>query len=69
MKRILNGIKAYLSDWKNWAVHGVIGIILLLFLLFAPLSPYIRIGVLVCVVAFNVIRMKYFDSTEKFKNS
>ena len=60
MNRIFNGIKAYLSDWKNWLVHSVVGVILLLFLLFAPLSPYIRLAVLGAVVVFNVFRMKYF---------
>lgn len=60
MNRIFDGIKAYLSDWKNWLVHSVVGVILLLFLLFAPLSPYIRLAVLGAVVVFNVFRMKYF---------
>lgn len=60
MNRIFTGIKAYLSDWKNWLVHSVVGVILLLFLLFAPLDPYIRLTVLGAVVVFNVFRMKYF---------
>lgn len=59
--RLLKGIKDYLSDWKNWAVHGAVGVILLLFLLFAPLDPYIRLAIIGCVVAFNVFRMKYLD--------
>ncbi len=68
MKRLLSGIKAYLSDWKNWAVHGIVGVILLLFLLFAPLDIYVRLGVLACVVLFNVFRMKYLDSSKKESN-
>jgi len=64
MMRILNGIKAYLSDWKNWAVHSVVGVILLLFLLFAPLDPYTRIAVLGGVVVFNILRMKFLDKSK-----
>ncbi|MDI6724309.1 MAG: hypothetical protein QMD61_06645 [Methanobacterium sp.] len=64
MMRILNGIKAYLLDWKNWAVHSVVGVILLLFLLFAPLDPYVRIAVLGCVVVFNILRMKFLDKSK-----
>lgn len=60
MNRIFKGIKAYLSDWKNWLVHSIVGVILLLFLLFAPLDPYIRLAVLGGVIVFNVFRMKYF---------
>jgi len=61
MMNLLKGIKTYLSDWKNWAVHSAVGVVLLLFLLFAPLDPYVRIAVLGCVVVFNVFRMKYLD--------
>lgn len=59
MNRVFNGLKAYLTDWKNLLTHTLIGIFLLWFALFAPISPYIRVGVLIAVVAFNVIRMKY----------
>jgi hypothetical protein len=59
MNRVFNGLKAYLTDWKNLLTHSVIGIFLLWFAVFAPISPYIRIGVLAAVVTFNVIRMKY----------
>mgnify|MGYP007099442848 CR=1 FL=1 len=65
MTRLLWGIKAYFSDWENWVVHCVVGVILLLFLLSAPLDPVVRIAVLLCVVAFNIIRMKYFDKSKK----
>lgn len=59
MNRVFNGLKTYLTDWKNLLTHTLIGIFLLWFTLFAPISPYIRLGVLTAVVVFNVIRMKY----------
>lgn len=61
MNRIFTGIKAYLSDWKNWLVHSIVGVVLLLFLLFAPLDSYVRLAVLGIVIVFNIFRMKYFD--------
>jgi hypothetical protein len=51
----------YLKEPKNWLVHALVGIVLLYFLLFAPLNPLIRVSIILCVVALNVIRMKYFD--------
>ena len=51
----------YLKEPKNWLVHALVGVVLLYFLLFAPLNPLIRIGIILCVITLNVIRMKYFD--------
>ncbi|MGZ7107462.1 MAG: hypothetical protein ACXVHS_08030 [Methanobacterium sp.] len=65
MKRLLIGIKDYLSDWKNWVLHGLVGVILLIFVLFAPLNVYVRLAILGCVIAFNVFRMKYLDSSSQ----
>jgi hypothetical protein len=59
MNRILEGIKAYLTDWKNLLTHTVVGISILLIALFAPVSPYMRLGFVLVVVGFNVVRMRY----------
>ena len=59
MNKIFNGIKAYLSDWKNLLMHSIVGISIVIIALFAPISPYLRLGFVVVVVGFNVLRMKY----------
>lgn len=59
-KKVFNGLKTYLTDWKNLLTHGIVGVILLLFMLFAPIHPIYRIIILILVIIFNVIRMKYF---------
>ncbi len=51
----------YLKEPKNWLVHAIVGFILLYFMLFAPLDPLIRIGIIVCVITLNIVRMKVFD--------
>jgi hypothetical protein len=58
MSKIVNGIKNYLSDWKNWVVHGLVGTSMLFVTLFAPVSPYVRLGLVAAVVGFNVVRMR-----------
>jgi hypothetical protein len=57
--RILAGIKTYLTDWKNLLVHSIVGILIVIIALFAPISPYLRIGFVIIVIGFNVLRMKY----------
>ena len=59
MKRIFNGIKTYLTDWKNLLMHSIVGILIVIIALFAPVSPYLRLGFVVIVIGFNVIRMRY----------
>lgn len=58
--KIFEGLKKYLTDWKNLLAHTIVGVILLLIAIFAPVPWAIRVLFLVLVVAFNVIRMKYF---------
>ncbi|NPV02745.1 MAG: hypothetical protein HPY53_15335 [Brevinematales bacterium] len=57
MEKFLNGITAYLKDWKNWLVHGIIGVAILLAAVFLPVTPLFRILFLAAVAAFNIIRM------------
>ena len=58
--KILNALKIYLTDWKNLLTHGIVGVILIYCLLFAPVAWYWRVILLVLVIAFNVVRMKFF---------
>jgi hypothetical protein len=62
MNRIMNGIKAYLTDWKNLLIHSIVGVIILVIALFAPVSPYLRLAFVLVVVGFNVMRMRYLSN-------
>ena len=55
--KALRGVVAYLSDWRNWLVHGLVGIALLLIAIFAPIEWWIKIIILIIVIVFNCIRM------------
>lgn len=59
MKKIVKGIKNYLTDWKNLLTHTLVGITILLIALYAPVSPYIRLGFVLLAVGFNLFRMEY----------
>ena len=57
--KIFDALKTYLTDWKNLLTHGIVGVILLYCLLFAPITWYWIVTLLIIVIAFNVVRMKY----------
>lgn len=37
--KILGGIKAYLTDWKNLLTHTLVGVMILAIAVYAPVSP------------------------------
>lgn len=57
--KIADVLKMYLTDWKNLLTHGIVGVILLYCLLFAPIAWYWRVLILIFVIAFKVVRMRY----------
>jgi len=58
MIKIGKAILTYLTDWKNILAHSVLGTMSLAVMLFLPVSIFMRIGLVVLVVIFNVFRMK-----------
>ncbi len=56
MDKVVHALMEYLKDWKNLLVHGAIGIGLVVLALFLPVHPLLRLGILVLVVAFNILR-------------
>lgn len=64
MGKIINGIKAYVTDWKNLAVHAIVGIILAYCMFFAPLVWWVRMIIVLLVIGLNTLRMKLTDKEE-----
>lgn len=63
--KVISGVVAYLSDWRNWLVHGLVGVGLLLLAIFAPVEWWIKILVLVAVIFFNCFRMSFSKKHKK----
>lgn len=57
--KILKAIWTYLKDWKNLLTHGLIGVVIVVVALVIPVAPIYRVGILVLVVGFNLIRMNH----------
>ena len=60
--KIFDALKTYLTDWKNLLTHAIVGLVLLYCLLLAPVAWYWRVILLILVIAFNVIRMRYSNN-------
>lgn len=58
MKKIATAILNYLKDWKNLLFHAITGVLILIVAIYLPVSIYIRIGILILVVFFNIFRKK-----------
>lgn len=65
MKKVFSAVIKYLSDWKNWLVHGLVGVALLVAIIWIPIDWWIKIVVLVCVVALNSVRMVISNKKKK----
>ena len=49
----------YLKDWRNWLSHTIIGLLILAIAFYLPVLPIYRIIILLIVVTFNILRMRY----------
>jgi uncharacterized membrane protein YfcA len=58
LSAIGHGLKAYLTDWRNLLAHALFGVVLLVVAIWAPIDPWIKMGLILCLVAFNVWRMR-----------
>ena len=55
--RLLRGLAAYLSDWKNLLSHALVGVALVVLPLVLPLPLIGRLGVFVAIICLNLVRM------------
>ena len=57
-RKIGRGLKAYLCDWRNLLGHGLIGVVFLVVAIWAPINIWIKVAIIVCLICFNIIRMR-----------
>lgn len=63
-KNPLELIWLYLKDWKNLLAHTLVGLAILSVGLFLPVKPVYRIIILVVIIVFNVLRMRWSKKKE-----
>ena len=59
IKKILNSIKVYLTDWRNLLGHALLGIVFLLVAIWAPINIWLKLIIIALLVTFNILRMQF----------
>lgn len=67
IKKVLNGLKDYLTDWKNLLGHALLGVGLLVIAIWAPIVWWIKVIIFVCLVTVNIFRMKRKKLNSNYK--
>ena len=57
-KSVWNALKAYLTDWRNLLGHALLGVVFVVIAVWAPVNLWIKLAVIACLIAFNVLRMR-----------
>ncbi len=58
IKRIWEGLKCYVKDWRNLLGHALLGIVFLVLALWVPINIWVKLVIIACLVAFNIFRMR-----------
>jgi len=55
---IFRGLKAYLCNWRNLLGHALLGAAFLAAAIWVPIPLWIKLIIIACLIAFNIIRMR-----------
>lgn len=58
LTRLGRGLKAYPTDWKNLLGHALLGVLFVAVAVFTPIPVWLKLVIVVCLVALNVLRMR-----------
>ncbi len=56
--KIWRGLKGYLTDRRNLLGHALVGILFLALAIWVPIPGWIKLIVIACLIAFNIVRMR-----------
>lgn len=68
-KRVGGGLKAYLTDWKNLLGHALLGLAFVAAAIWVPVPVWLKIVIIACLVALNVLRMRLKAKKDTEKES
>lgn len=58
LRRVGGGLKAYLTDWKNLLGHALLGVLFVAAAVWAPVPVWLKLVIIACLVALNILRMR-----------
>ncbi len=57
IKKAWGGLKDYLKDWRNLLGHALLGILFVVLAIWVPVNIWVKLAIIACLIAFNIIRM------------
>ena len=57
-QRIWNGLKAYLTDWRNLLGHALLGVFFVVVAVWAPINIWLKLAIIACLITLNILRMR-----------
>ena len=58
IKKAWRGLKGYLKDWRNLLGHALLGILFVVLAIWVPINIWVKLAIIACLIAFNIIRMR-----------
>ena len=58
LKKVWNGFKAYLTDWRNLLGHALLGVFFVVVAVWAPINIWLKLAIIACLITLNILRMR-----------
>ena len=69
LKAIFNGLKVYLTDWRNLLGHALLGVVFVVIAIWAPINLWLKLAIIACLITLNVLRMRAKSKKKAGKES
>jgi len=67
LRRIWQGLKAYLTDWRNLLGHALLGVVFVVVAVWAPITLWVKLVIIAVLITFNVLRMRIKNQKKSAK--
>jgi diacylglycerol kinase len=66
-RRVWQGLKAYLTDWRNLLGHALLGVVFVVVAVWAPITFWLKLVIIAALITFNVLRMRIKNQKKSAK--
>ena len=67
IRRVWQGLKAYLTDWRNLLGHALLGVVFVVVAVWAPITLWLKLVIIAALITFNVLRMRNKNKNQQAK--
>ena len=67
LRRVWQGLKAYLTDWRNLLGHALLGVVFVVVAVWAPIALWLKLVIIAVLITFNMLRMRLKNKNTQAK--